>query len=845
MASPFHGSIPRSPARKLAGSDSACPPDSSAPAEHTIASCPSKLLDAIWRSQESTHFISIRDQTGRFRNEPVANVAIAIEQANQYSSKGSDVYFGCAEYKSAESRKRDNVAGAWALWCETDCGDDKAKAGKGYRTIQEAEQALTAFCMTAEIPLPTHRVRSGGGWHFYWAVTERLGAQLWEATATKFKELMKALEFLADPSCTSDAARVLRFPGTNNYKTGEPRPVALEASNDQYIAREEMLEAINRAHEKFCNPTKYQPTQVAAAVGEIYQELDLEKLTSALKVSDPDCNEFTWKLHYIAVLAGLAREHTHLHDKLYELTMDWSSGKLAGKPAKAWTTPGSSNGRSGAEIFDETWTRFVSHPPTGKCATVGTIYFHAKAAGWVYQNSKGNPASPALAVRNPEAFEVIDASFQKMSPLQSVQQQYCLINIDGRLWTLNLRTHNSKSSEGTASKLVVSNLKDGALLVRRTLRSLGVANDDAFKQSNEFFNNPQTICYDGVEFNPTGSTGNYLNLWIGPTLVPIAGGWTLIRSFLLEIICNDDQVAFDFLIHYLAHALQRPEEKPGIMVIMVGGQGIGKGTLGKILRLIWSATYWHIHKIDDVTGNFNASLERAFIVFLDEALFAGDRKASDSLKSLVTEPIIQINEKYQPARQTRSYHRFFAATNAEHFKNTERDDRRDFVLKVSEARKDDYPYWSALNAEIEHGGAAAMMHDLLAMCLSGFNVRAKPSTAALVEQKLFSLNPVERWWHNALSQGGIDGVSEWPDFISTTGIIEAVMEFSGGKVFRKPSPVEVVKTMKLICPSAVNKQQQCTFERRRGLGFPALEQARLEFELYIGGAVVWDSDEAA
>ncbi len=63
------------------------------------------------------------------------------------------------------------------------------------------------------------------------------------------------------------------------------------------------------------------------------------------------------------------------------------------------------------------------------------------------------------------------------------------------------------------------------------------------------------------------------------------------------------------------------------MLILIGGQGIGKGTLGRIFRAIWQATYLHVYKTDNVTGNFNGDMERTFIVFLDEALFAGDRAA--------------------------------------------------------------------------------------------------------------------------------------------------------------------------------------------------------------------------
>ena len=220
----------------------------------------------------------------------------------------------------------------------------------------------------------------------------------------------------------------------------------------------------------------------------------------------------------------------------------------------------------------------------------------------------------------------------------------------------------------------------------------------------------------------------------------------------------------------------------------------------------------------------------------------------------MTEPVIHLNEKYQPARQTHSYHRFFAATNADHLKNTERDDRRDFALRVSESRKGDHAYWQALNIEIEQGGVAVMVHDLLAIDLSGFNVRDKPNTHELLEQKLQSLGPVQRWWHDCLYRGDIfndttfgkddldtepQDINHWPDFISTARAIEGVMCVAGGRAFRKPSAFDLVKTFKEMCPSAPQQQKTFGGDRRRGFALPSLEQARSEFEVYIGAPVKW------
>lgn len=828
MASPFHDFIPRSTATNLAVNNSACPPDSSVTLKLTVASPASKLLNAMWRSDNTTHFISIRDpKTDSFRNQPVANIHVAVQQANEYSCRGMDVYFACAEYKSAESRKKENVDGAYGFWIDIDCGDDKVTSGRGYRTIEEAELALSALCVTAQLPTPTLIVLSGGGLHCYWALTTRLGALLWKAMATKLKELAKALGFWPDPSRTDDIASVMRVPGTNNYKTGQPRPVKLKLSSNQYIEREAMLDAINCAHEQFCNSTKSLPSDASIAVGEVYNPPDMNRLTSALKVLDPDCEDRIWKFHRLGPLAELARTHPDQAKALHELARDWSSGALAGKPSLAWHTPGQSISKTGEEIFESVWQRLLTSSYGGQRPGVGTIYHDAKAAGWTPPN-----LTPTETV-------VIAPAAPGVNYLRSVQQQFSLANIEGKVWLLDEAQLSRSSAEGLAAKLVLSNRSDGMLLIKRLLSRLGANEEQVTRLAGEFFTSPLTVCYSGIEFNPIPTNENFLNLWVAPTLIPQAGGWTLIRSFMLEILCDSHQAAFNYLLCFLAHALQHPEDKPGVFIIMIGGQGVGKGTLGKILRKLWSATFLLLHRIDDVTGNFNAALERSFIVFLDEALFVGDRKASDALKSLITEPIIQVNEKYQPARQTRSFHRFFAATNADHFKNTERDDRRDFVLRVSEARKGDHAYWSALNAEIEQGSVAAMMHDLLAMDLSSFNVRDKPSTKALMDQKLHSLNPIERWWYEALMAGSIDGET-WPNFLPTGTAIDNIMEMAGGRVYRKPAPIDVVQSIKRMCPCASNAQRSDGFSRQRGLDLPALAEARTEFESYLGGAVPWE-----
>lgn len=445
--------------------------------------------------------------------------------------------------------------------------------------------------------------------------------------------------------------------------------------------------------------------------------------------------------------------------------------------------------------------------------------------------------TPAIKAQDATAVDV-SQQVQFRAALVVLQKLFFLIKLGGKIWVHDCSGADALGRLGTAQKLVFYNRGDASLLMMRSLKK-ECALVDAGKVVKVFFTHPDTVCFEGLEFNPAKTTPGFLNLWVGPCIEPKAGAWPLIQAFLLEVICAGNQKHYAYLLAYIAHALQRPWEKPGITIILMGGQGIGKGTLGRIFRAIWQATYLHIYKTASVTGSFNADLERSFIVFLDEALFAGDRASSDALKSLITEEIIHINEKHQPSRQIKSYHRFVIATNAEHVKHTDRDDRRDFVLKVSEVHKGKSDYWQALEAEMQASGIAAMVHALLIMDLSGFNVRTKPETQQLVEQKLHSLSPTARWWFDCLDSGDLTGEGRWSDFIQTSSIIRGVVELSGNRLYKKPAAIDVQREMAQLCPGASKHQQSTPLGRSRGLQLPVLDQARQEFERYIGGKVDW------
>jgi len=338
-----------------------------------------KLLSIVWRSPGSYNQIGAlgKQQHSQFRNIPVATIGEAVQKAFDLSVQGSETYFACAEYITQETRKAENAAGAWAFWLDIDCGEDKAAKGKGYSTVEEAQQAIRKFCEVAGLPLPTHIVDSGGGLHAYWALDTRLEKAVWQQYAKKLKAIAAFYRFLADPARTADIASVLRIPGTLNHKYDPPRRVELIHAADSYIETAIMLGAIDAAQIPKSKPCPRQtPGRDRYQPDEAPNPNSIEKLAALLECLDPDMGYDDW------CRVGMALyNETHGSDEGLTLFDSWSSG---GDKYK------------GARETSKKWGSFkLDHPNPLK---IGTLIFMVNATGM---------GSAAIMAAFEDQFEVV------------------------------------------------------------------------------------------------------------------------------------------------------------------------------------------------------------------------------------------------------------------------------------------------------------------------------------------------------------------------------------------------------------------------------------------------------
>jgi hypothetical protein len=436
---------------------------------------------------------------------------------------------------------------------------------------------------------------------------------------------------------------------------------------------------------------------------------------------------------------------------------------------------------------------------------------------------------------------------QAATPLESLQEAYCLIKLGGDILVVDRQDVADAIAGRKFAGIDFYKRPAGETLMKRLLENYA-GHCDVKKTILDFWKDPKTHVYTDIAFSPKLQPPSTLNYWVGTLIPPSKGNWNIIKTHIMSVICSGDVKLYEYLICFLAHMLQFPALKPGIMVVLLGKQGTGKGLFFQILHRIWPRTTLLVSDVNQVLGQFNAALERNFVVVMDEAMFSGDRKSQDRLKSLITEKTCHIEQKYQPSRTIESVHRFFASSNHLHFSNVEADDRRSLTIKVSDKCIGDRLYFEVLVKAIEDDAViAAMIYDLSTMDISGFDVRVRPITSEHIQQKLMSLQGFDRYWFNVLTTGSLSKYQsmseEWgaTGFVKTETIIGNYNEFDKRSLKYSPTTSkDVADALARLCPSAKKSRQSTGFGQHRGYVLPTLENSRREFEAVYNCRIDWD-----
>ena len=320
------------------------------------------------------------------------------------------------------------------------------------------------------------------------------------------------------------------------------------------------------------------------------------------------------------------------------------------------------------------------------------------------------------------------------------------------------------------------------------------------------------------------------------------------RNTCTENIAGANATIYDYLLNWLAHGVQYPDRPAEVAVAMRGPRGAGKGMLARTYGDLFGQHYLQIANTRHLTGNFNAHLQDAVVLFADEAFWAGDKAGESVLKMLITEPVIPIERKGRDVILVRNLLHILIASNNDWIVPAGLDERRFLVVDVEPHRQQDHAYFAAMMAELDAGGRAAMLHDLLHHDLTGVNLRDVPQTEALRQQKILSLSPDERWLFDKLMAGRwLPEHERWETFVRKDQLHDDyIRQLQKVGIERRRTETELGMFMARMFPHADTKRPRMDHERHRGWVWATLATCREAFDSATRSKHPWpevDGDE--
>ncbi|MAE09344.1 MAG: hypothetical protein CL661_11370 [Bacteroidetes bacterium] len=359
--------------------------------------------------------------------------------------------------------------------------------------------------------------------------------------------------------------------------------------------------------------------------------------------------------------------------------------------------------------------------------------------------------------------------------------------------------------------------------------------------STLWLKHPERREYKSVDFIPIEETPyGVFNMWKGFAVKPIGGleDIPLFHELIDDVICSGNEQWALYLWGWLAHMVQFPKEKPGVAVVLRSdAQGVGKSRFAEYVGSLLGRHFRAVTHGRHIHGNFNSHLKDTLMLFGDEAVWGGDRRTESILKQLITEPNMIIEMKGKDVFEVRSYLRLMLATNSEWAAPVGLTDRRYFVLNVSNSRKNDHNFFKRLIYEQNHGGIEALLQVLMDFDLSDFEVRNIPETPARLDQKFLSMEPIEKWWLEILSNEDFLIGGKILDFDDMNRVAKADLLYSFNEHTKAYKPNHRNWEARRLC-SQFKKLVPFAMDKRRGSGpreyeFPSLNECKLYFaEMY-------------
>jgi hypothetical protein len=219
-------------------------------------------------------------------------------------------------------------------------------------------------------------------------------------------------------------------------------------------------------------------------------------------------------------------------------------------------------------------------------------------------------------------------------------------------------------------------------------------------------------------------------------------------NFIFDVIANQNRDIYSYILYWLADMIQRPEEKQGVALVFKSTEeGTGKSFFCETIGTLFGPHYMLAAKSDQIIGRFSGHLENNILLGAEEAVFAGDKKAKNVLKDMITNKYRNIERKSIDIEINKvNYSHIIFMSNEDHVISASTTDRRFQVIEVPTKRIRDRPYFADLEKHWDAGEKESFLKLLQSLDVSKLDlINSRIMTDEMRQQIELSLPRHDQW----------------------------------------------------------------------------------------------------
>lgn len=240
-----------------------------------------------------------------------------------------------------------------------------------------------------------------------------------------------------------------------------------------------------------------------------------------------------------------------------------------------------------------------------------------------------------------------------------------------------------------------------------------------------------------------------------------SNGIRMFNTLLGEL--SEDSAGLSYMLKYFAHLIQRPSERPEIMLLFKSHGGTGKDTLTKTFEAILGVS--HCATVDDMEklfGNFNGIIANKLFVTMNEVDGRQGTKFIEKLKNSLTASQIYIRFLHQNPYAQMNIARFLAfSNNSNPIPVESATARRALMNQVRADRQLDQSFFDEYYVGLDDKHwVDSIASDLCDYDLTDFKIKSPPETSSMNAKIQDKIQPLHKFMQDL-----VEGVH--PDIVHT------------------------------------------------------------------------------